>query len=278
MKKIMTYILLAVVVVAFAIVALGPERMNPVLETLFGVETPEPVPPIPVPRAEGVADRVMGEIHEDDVAALVERFASYGSRVPGYAGHEKAADFIVSEFQRLGMTDVETESFGVTAPIDKGGVLKRVDTGETFPIYSVWPNLVKTSTVPQNKGHLVYGGDGAFASFDGHEMEGAIVLMEFNSWNNWINAGMLGAKQVIFIEPDSTLTAEAEQKFLQVPNSVERFWIEKEAGRKLQAELANKGSLDVTIEAEMVWEKHEVPNVLGWIPGLILSSRKRQWC
>ena len=110
--------------------------------------------------------------------------------------------------------------------------------------------------MPKTTGRLIYGGDGTFASFDGHDLDGAIVLMEFNSWNNWINAGMLGAKQVVFIEPDSTLTAEAEQKFLQVPNSVERFWIGKKAGRKLQMELQEKGELSVTLEAQMIWEKH----------------------
>ncbi len=267
MKKITSYTLVAVVALAFVVMALGPDRMNPILNTLFGVETPPAVAPIPVPRADRVADRVLNHVIEADVEALINRFANFGSRVPGYDGHTQAAQFIVSEFERLGLTNVETELFGVTAPIDKGGVLQRLDTGETFALHSVWPNLVKTSTVPQTQGQLIYGGDGTFASFDGHEMEGAIVLMEFNSWNNWINAGMLGAKQVIFIEPDSTLTAEAEQKFLQVPNSVERFWIDKASGRKLQAELEAKGSLTVSLEAEMLWEKHDVPNVLGWIPG-----------
>lgn len=267
MKKTASYILTAVVGLAFVVMVLGPDRMNPVLNTLFGVETPPPVPSIPVPRADRVAERVLNQVQETDVEALITRFANFGSRVPGYDGHTQAAQFIVSEFERFGLTDVETELFGVTAPVDKGGVLQRMDTGETFALHSVWPNLVKTSTVPKTQGQLIYGGDGAFAAFDGHEMEGAIVLMEFNSWNNWINAGMLGAQQVIFIEPDSTLTAEAEQKFLQVPNSVERFWIDKESGRKLQAELQEKGSLTVSLEAEMLWEKHEVPNVLGWIPG-----------
>ena len=267
MKKLTTYIFTAVVGLAFVVMLLGPDRMNPVLNTLFGVETPPPVPPIPVPRADRVAERVLNQVEEADVEVLITRFANFGSRVPGYEGHNQAAQFIVSEFERFGLTDVETELFGVTAPIDKGGVLQRLDTGETFELYSVWPNLVKTSTVPKTQGQLIYGGDGTFAAFDGHEMEGAIVLMEFNSWNNWINAGMLGAQQVIFIEPDSTLTAEAEQKFLQVPNSVERFWIDKASGQKLQAELQEKGSLTVSLEAEMLWEKHEVPNVLGWIPG-----------
>jgi hypothetical protein len=275
MKKIISYFLTGVIGLAFVVVVLGPDRMNPFLNVLFGVEEPALVLPISVPRAEGVADQVLGEIQEADVEALVERFANFGSRVPGYEGHAQAAQFIVSEFERLGLSDVESEFFGVTAPVDKGGSLKRLDTGEAFAIHSVWPNLIKTSTVPKTTGRLIYGGDGTFASFDGHDLDGAIVLMEFNSWNNWINAGMLGAKQIVFIEPDSTLTAEAEQKFLQVPNSVERFWIGKVAGRKLQAELLEQDELNVTLEAQMLWEKHEVPNVLGWIEGTDPELKKK---
>jgi len=75
-------------------------------------------------------------------------------------------------------------------------------------------------------------------------MDGAAVLMEFNSWNNWLNAATLGAQQVIFIEPDTTSYSEAEQKFLQVPNSVERFWIDRESGRRLQRLLAARGETD----------------------------------
>jgi hypothetical protein len=87
------------------------------------------------------------------------------------------------------------------------------DTGEAFDVYGVWPNLVKTSTLPHEgvTAHLIYGGDGEFSDFDGLDIEGSIVLMEFNSWNHWLNAAMLGATQIVFIEPDSTFTAQAKK-------------------------------------------------------------------
>ena len=269
MKKIGYYCFAGAIALAFLAVALGPERMDPLLSAVLGVQMPDPVPPPPVPGAEGVAERVLGAIGEAEIEALVYRFAGFGSRVPGYAGHDEAARFIASEFRRFGLEDVTTEAFGVAAPIDKGGSLALTDTGERFSLYSIWPNLVKTSTLPRGgvQGRLVYGGHGDFADFDGHAVEGAVVLMEFNSWNNWINAAMLGARQVIFIEPDSTLTSQAEQKFLQVPNGVERFWIDKESGRLLQRRLAEQGELNVVLRARMDWEKHDADNILGWVRG-----------
>ena len=58
--------------------------------------------------------------------------------------------------------------------------------------------------------------------------KGAIVLLDFNSSTRYINAAMLGGTAVIFIEPDTTIRGEAENKFGTVPANIPRFWISKE--------------------------------------------------
>ncbi|MDP6777132.1 MAG: hypothetical protein QGI83_10245, partial [Candidatus Latescibacteria bacterium] len=254
---------------AFFAMAVGPDSINPTLSALFGLRSPDPILPAPIPRAGSVIGRVLDAVSEADVRQLMDRFTRQGSRVPGYPGHDEAARFIQSEFERLGLQDIETEEYGVTSPIDKGGTLTVLSDGTTYNISAVWPNLVKTSTLP-NRGvtaRLVYGGNGDFGDFNGHEMTNTVALMEFNSWNNWLNAAMLGSGQIIFIEPDSTFYTEAEQKFLQVPNSVERFWIDKASGRALQARLAREGELEVELKARMDWEKSPTSNILGRVVG-----------
>ncbi|HGJ64583.1 TPA: LysM peptidoglycan-binding domain-containing protein, partial [bacterium] len=57
--------------------------------------------------------------------------------------------------------------------------------------------------------------------------QGSIVLLDFNCTTNWINAAMLGASAIIFIEPDDTIRGEAEAKFLTIPAAIPRFWISK---------------------------------------------------
>ena len=252
-----------------ALLIAGPYRVNPHIAALLGLEMPSEVPPVPVPRAEEVGTRVLDAVREDGIRTLMDQFTQHESRVVGYPGHEKAADFIISEFRRFGMEDVEAETYGVAVPIDRGGSLEVEETGEVFTIHGLWPNLVKTTTLPRGgvSGHLLWGGTGDVAEFNGRDIEGAVVLMEFNSWNNWLNAAMLGAQQIVFIEPDSTFTAQAETKFLQVPNSVERFWIDKASGEKLKALLAQKDEVNVTLNARMDWEKKETRNILGWIRG-----------
>ena len=252
-----------------ALLIAGPYRVNPHIAALLGLEMPSEVPPVPVPRAEEVGTRVLDAVREDGIRTLMDQFTQHESRVVGYEGHEKTADFIISEFRRLGMEDVEAETYSVAVPIDQGGSLMVEDTGEVFTIHGLWPNLVKTTTLPTGgvRGHLLWGGTGDVSEFNGRDIEGAVVLMEFNSWNNWLNAAMLGAQQIVFIEPDSTFTAQAETKFLQVPNSVERFWIDKTSGERLKTLIAEKEKVNVTLKARMDWEKKETRNILGWIRG-----------
>jgi ABC-type antimicrobial peptide transport system permease subunit len=58
--------------------------------------------------------------------------------------------------------------------------------------------------------------------------QGAIVLLDFNCTVRWINAAMLGASAVIFIEPEDTIRGEAEAKFLTIPAAIPRFWVSRE--------------------------------------------------
>jgi len=57
--------------------------------------------------------------------------------------------------------------------------------------------------------------------------QGSIVLLDFNCNTKWINAAMIGASAVIFIEPEDTIRGEAEAKFLTIPAAIPRFWISK---------------------------------------------------
>ncbi|MCE2435194.1 MAG: hypothetical protein J4F29_20075 [Candidatus Latescibacteria bacterium] len=225
--------IIGIAVFGFGAVILGPDTVNPLLQNVLGLQTPEPVEPTPVPGAEVVADRVKREITEAEVRALMATFTQYKSRVPGYPGHDAAAQFIKQRFQALGLKNVETETYGVTSPVDEGSQLTIVSSGEVFPLSGLWPNLVKTSTLPPGgvRTRLIDGGNGEFKAYDGKDVENTVVLMNFNTWNRWLNAAVLGAKQIIFIAPDTTSYTQAETKFLQVPNSVERFWIDREHGR-----------------------------------------------
>lgn len=209
------------------------------------------------------------QISPDRIRSTVETLSTVDSRVVGYPGHEMAARHVLNQFRAIGLQKVTTEEYLTSVPMDKGASLKVLGTGEIMRLYGLWPNLVRTPSVPREglRGKLIYGKKGNFADFNGRDVKGRVVLMDFNSKNNWLNPSMLGAKAIVFIEPDSTVYLEAEDKFLTVPLSVPRFWLGKEDAGHLLSQLQGEGELDVEMHARMVWQRMPAYNVLGWIPG-----------
>lgn len=100
---------------------------------------------------------------------------------------------------------------------------------------------------------------------------GSIILTDFNSSTKWINATMIGAKAVIFIEPETTIRGEAENKFLTVPANIPRFWISKEDANRLMKMLGPDGGANTKITAKLsgtvTWENETGHNVRGFLEG-----------
>ncbi len=208
-------------------------------------------------------------------AAPVERvrqtlsyFTGLGSRVAGYPGADEAARYVQENFRSIGLDDITVHEYDVSVPMDKGGYLEVVGTGRKIPIYGIWPNLVKTSTLPEGGLHtrLLDVGKGSYAEMDGLDIEGAAVIMDFNSGDAWLNAAYLGASAVIFVGPDSTVYLEGEKKFLSMPLDLPRFWMGKDDGEALRSQVANR-AIDVQMEYRMDWERRAAWNVMGTIPG-----------
>jgi len=181
-------------------------------------------------------------IEKDALKTLVEKFSGareldpehepgfkVKSRVHGYEGNKKAADFIIREFRRIGLSEITVDEVCVAAPVEKHASLTVTLPGGTrvLPLHCIWPNLVRTPTIPPGglTAHSFYAGAGDFEDYDSNIVEGAVVFMEFNSQDNFIKARSLGAKAVIFIGRKDITTTEAEGKFSETPLDVPRFWI-----------------------------------------------------
>ncbi len=97
--------------------------------------------------------------------------------------------------------------------------------------------------------------------------KGAIILAEFNSGTRWINAAMLGASAVIFIEPETTIRGEAENKFLTVPANIPRFWVSKTDAAQLKEMLDTGEEVNVRLRGKMKWERRVGQNIRGFLEG-----------
>ena len=137
------------------------------------------------------------------------------------------------ELGAIGVEDLRREEYGVVVPMDRG--CRLTVEGRVFEIWSLWPNLVRTSTLPAEgvRAPMIYGGYGDWFEFNGQQVEGRIALLEFNSEDRWLQAAALGARAVIFIEPERSTWRQANDKFVEAPLDIPRFWIGRNAGMSL---------------------------------------------
>ena len=211
-------------------------------------------------------------VSEERVAGTLAHFAGQESRVAGYPGADAAARYIRETFRDIGLAGIEAHEYDVSVPVERApGSLRVTSTGETAPLHGLWPNLVKTSTLPDGgrMARLIDGGDGSHAHLDGRQVEDAVVLMDFNTGDAWLKCAYLGAAGVVFIEPDSTVYLEGERKFLTMPLDLPRYWVPREEGVRLRERISMSpaGEVEVHIEYRMDWERRPAWNILGTIPG-----------
>lgn len=209
-------------------------------------------------------------ITEPAIRAHIESLSALTSRVAGYPGNRRAMEYVRDTFTDIGLSDVTVEPFNVMSPVDSGFTLT-VHGDETpgYPVHQLWPNLIRLNSFPDGiTGPLLYGGKGEFSAFNGREVAGSIVLMDFDSREQYLNARMLGAQAIIFYNsgPGSVMQYQSINLHLSVPANVPRFWVEDEQAAEL-LRLAKSGLSTVTLEGTMAWENVETWNVLARLPG-----------
>ncbi len=223
-----------------------------------------------------------GLVNTNNLRATVDTLAGFGSRIAGYPGDAKAGAYVEQQFRSLGLENVLVDDFNVSVPYDPGvedaskGATITVAPGgrfgaqaKAFRMYPLWPNLVRTSMLPAEglTGPLIYVRDGKIRNFNGKDVDGSIVLVDFNCASEWMNAPRLGAKAVIFVAPDNTMRGEAEAKFISIPIRIPRFYITQKEAAPLLAACAGGRPPQVTLHCDMPWQTRKAKNISGWIQG-----------
>jgi hypothetical protein len=209
------------------------------------------------------------EIEPHKIDDHLRQLTRYESRVVGYEGERKAAEYVREQFLTLfGRNHVREDRFWVSTPVDRGDS-RLVLAGQIFPLQALWPNLVRTSQLPKGglRVPLIYARTGRLADFNGKAVENSVVLVEFNSSSDWLNAPRLGAKAVIFIEPETTMRGEAESKFLGIPVAIPRFWIARQDAARLIPLVDRQEPPIATVTCDMKWQRVQAINFIGELPG-----------
>ncbi|MCD6509844.1 MAG: hypothetical protein J7L11_05615 [Thermoprotei archaeon] len=214
--------------------------------------------------AKDILSTLEEELNITNIKDHVYFLSNLGSRVTGYKGFFSAVNYVISVLEKYGIS-YRIHTYEVVMPIDHGTFIEV--NNKQFEAYALWPNYVNPCPTPPEgiSGRLIYVGRGDLEDFDGKEVEGSIILMDFNSGDNWLNAARLGAKAVIFIEPSKTNFFEARKKFLNTPIYFPRIYVKQDVGFKLK-QLAVNGTI-ITIKSHVRFEKVEAQNVIGFIKG-----------
>jgi len=214
----------------------------------------------------------IGQIDFSNVLKHIEFFSNLGSRVTGYEGFYNAAKYIKNYWgDVLGLNVIE-EKFRIASPIVKKYSLKVEIPNEGViktEAYPLWPNHVNPCPYksPENGDRLVYVEQGLPEDFDGLNVDGAFVLMDFNNRWYWKNVALFNGKGVIFLEPEDTIGTQAVQKVFSVPINFPRLYITGEAASLLKEKILKHGELKIWINSLMVWENVEAANIIAVIEG-----------
>ncbi|MHA2074682.1 MAG: M28 family peptidase, partial [Candidatus Hodarchaeales archaeon] len=198
----------------------------------------------------------------------IENFSNFGSRVTGYPGYENAISYIKDFFKSQNLTDIQTLSYPLLIPMDHE--TKIAINGENYSAHALVPNSVHTCKTPSSglSGTLIYGGSGEYIDLDGKKIEGSIVVLEFDSQDNWINVVSLGAKAVIYLKPNDSNRYEAETKSIDVPLGFPRIYINNRTTAVNLRKLSYQLNQSITIYSDVEWTSINAKNIMGLLPGL----------
>ncbi len=191
------------------------------------------------------------------------QITSFGSRLAGSSGEQKAIDYAEAQFRALGAINVHRDAFPVTVP-DPHATANLTIGDKTIALFPLWPNLVRTSTCSV-RGRVLYGGDGSLEALKGLDVAGAVVVEEFGVGAAWKNAAKLGASAIVFVEPDVMPRGDAENKFSAVPINVPRFYLPIKASGPVLAACRAKRKVELVCRQD--WVKLPSCNLIADLPG-----------
>lgn len=194
--------------------------------------------------------------------------SSLPTRVTGYGGYIEALNYIEKTLSEIGL-HVERHKYPVLIPMDWETKITLFPQNESIKAYALWPNSIQTCLTPPGgiEGQILYVGKGRLEDFNSLNVTDKIILMDFNSQDNWLNAAKLGAKAVIFIGPEETTRIESEQKFILTPLYFPRIYLPKDEGLALKSMIQEGKIISVRIESKVTWEQIIAENLIAVIPG-----------
>lgn len=216
----------------------------------------------------------------DHCVRTISDLCAWGDRSSGTEGNRRAATYIKERLSEMGLSPA-VHRFAMPARCARESHLSIPASDIDLSIHPLLLNAVSVeATGPGGfSGPLVYVGKGSLSDFNGHPVEGAVILMDLDSGKNWLNAASLGAAALVYVDWGSHGDDERsfssqflfEEKLELTPIRFPRFWIPASELVPLQKPdgslPAGKIAASVEISAEMSWQRTIGENIYCLIPG-----------
>jgi hypothetical protein len=129
-----------------AVTVFNPEQVS---VWLFGLDlNPTRAANVDRGRVDAESKAVMDSVTLENVARHMSAIVTGESRAVGYSGERRAWEHIRGEFERLGLEKIGIDTFEIVVPLDLGGSVTFAG-GEAKSIHGLWPNQVRTPTLPR---------------------------------------------------------------------------------------------------------------------------------
>lgn len=205
----------------------------------------------------------------DNLRATIEKMSSYDSRSTGSKGCERAASYIESRLQELGL---EPNEFLYEIPVRRFLGANLTLGGKTHTIAPFLNNALTPQTIDGAiSAPVYYVESGQLEQLNGKDIRNSIVLLDFDSGRNWQLLASLGASAAIFIQDETGrgrffYTEKQELTPLQFPC----FWLKRSEAETIfgKLETGNRPVADkVELRSSTIWERHIAKSIYAVAEG-----------
>jgi len=201
----------------------------------------------------------------------VHTLTTFADRAVGSSGNREATEYIRSRLQAAQPEQLGSIDFQLPVLKQNNAALHIED--KVLPLHPLAYNAITPENLPKEglTGPLIYVGHGKLADFNGKEVRGAIILMEFDSMKNWLNAASLGASALIYINRDISPRAAFIEKEELSPIQFPCFWAEANQLTTLLpkdlARINNTPKINARVTGQAAWAKAQLSNLYALFPG-----------
>ncbi|HEY3237705.1 MAG TPA: M28 family metallopeptidase, partial [Polyangiaceae bacterium] len=183
-------------------------------------------------------------------------------RLSGSRPNAAAAEYIAHQLKSLALDDIFFLDMPVWQTVTERCEL--IVEGELIPLWPVHPNIsVPPVTPPEGiSGALVYVGAGEAENYGDRSVEGKIVVLDYDSFDNWHRAFVLGAKAVIFLGNGSETPPSS--KYSGVPKNQIRLYASTAELHGVDLRVDHDEAI---LKSKVVWRESQGRNIIARIRG-----------